>query len=115
MILDDVRKCCRGLQHVTEDIKWGGDLVFSVAGKMFAVVMLDPPNRVSFKCSPEDFAELTERQGITPAPYLARASWVSVENGEADMPLRELCSRLKTSYALVISGLPRKAREQLQK
>lgn len=113
MILDEVRKYCRALPHVTEDIKWDGDLVFSVGGKMFAVVMLDPPHRISFKCTPEDFSELTERQGIIPAPYLARASWVSVENGESYMPRRELRGRLRSSYTLVLDRLPRKVRENL--
>jgi predicted DNA-binding protein (MmcQ/YjbR family) len=114
MILDDVRKWCLSLPHVTEDIKWDGDLVFSIGSKMFAVVMLDPPHRISFKCTPEEFAELTERQGIIPAPYLARASWVSVENGEAGMALRELRNRLKASYTLVLARLPRKLRDRLQ-
>lgn len=28
---------CRGLPHVTEDVKWGNDFVFSIGAKMFAV------------------------------------------------------------------------------
>ena len=52
------------------------DLVFSVGGKMFTVVCLDPPHTVAFKCTPDTFAELVERDGIIPAPYLARAMWV---------------------------------------
>ncbi len=114
MVLDEVRKWCRSLPHVTEDIKWDGDLVFSVGGKMFAMVMLDPPHRVSFKCTPEEFAELTERQGIIPAPYLARAWWVSLEDGETAMAARELQKRVKTAYRLVKARLPRKIRDKLQ-
>jgi predicted DNA-binding protein (MmcQ/YjbR family) len=114
VILDDVRKWCRSLPHVTEDIKWDGDLVFSIGGKMFTVVMLDPPHRVSFKCTPEDFAELTERQGVIPAPYLARASWVSVEDAASGMAAAELRRRIKASYELVKARLPRKIREHLR-
>ena len=76
MTLDAVRKFCRALPGATEDVKWGNDLVFSVGGKMFAVVCLEPPHQISFKCTPEEFAELIEREGIIPAPYLARAMWV---------------------------------------
>jgi len=34
---------------------------------------------LSFKASPETFADLTERPNIIPAPYLARAQWVALE------------------------------------
>jgi len=40
---------------------------------MYLVVCLDPPHTVAFKCTPETFAGLVEREGIIPAPYLARA------------------------------------------
>ncbi len=113
MILEEVREWCKLLPHATEDIKWEGDLVFSIGRKMFAAIMLDPPHRVSFKCSAEDFAELTERPGIIPAPYLARASWVSLENGDAGMSRRELRERLTASYDMVRSRLPRKIRDAL--
>ena len=84
MALDAVRAFCRALPGATEDVKWGNDLVFSVGGKMFAVVCLEPPHQISFKCAPEAFAELIEREGIIPAPYLARAMWVQEQAlGEA--------------------------------
>ena len=51
---------------------------------MFAVTCLEPAAVVlSFKCSPEGFAELVERSGIIPAPYLARAHWVPLEDEDA--------------------------------
>jgi len=40
---------------------------------MYLVVCLDPPHTVAFKCTPETFGGLVEREGIIPAPYLARA------------------------------------------
>jgi predicted DNA-binding protein (MmcQ/YjbR family) len=94
---------------VTEDIKWDDDLVFSVGGKMFVVAMLEPPHRVSFKCDDETFAELVERDGIIPAPYLARAKWVSIESLGHGMDWRELEGRLRRSYALVKASLPKRA------
>jgi predicted DNA-binding protein (MmcQ/YjbR family) len=69
-----VRRYCLSLPRATETLQWGHDLVFKIGGKMFAVMNLEPfPPWLSFKCSAEDFAELTERPGIIPAPYLARA------------------------------------------
>ena len=82
MRLDAVRDFCRALPGATEDVKWGHDLAFCIGGKMFAVVCLEPPHQMSFKCTPEEFAELIERVGIIPAPYLARAMWVQ----EFDLP-----------------------------
>jgi predicted DNA-binding protein (MmcQ/YjbR family) len=113
MTVDAVRAFCRRLPHVTEDIKWEDDLVFSVGGKMFAVVMLVPPHRISMKVPQEEFAELTERDGIIPAPYLARASWVSVERAGEGMDARELRRRLSESYELVKARLPKRLRQRL--
>ena len=62
---------------VTEDIKWGADLVFSVGGKMFCVLDTGESGRLSFKVEDGRFLELTERPGVIPAPYLARARWFS--------------------------------------
>ena len=107
MTVETIRKICRGWPGVTEDVKWGSDLAFSVGGKMFAVVCLDPPHTLAFKCTPEDFAELVERPGVIPAPYLARAMWVQEQGlGEA-LERPEVDQRLRASYELVAAKLPR--------
>ena len=87
--------------------------MFKVAGKMFAVAALEPGDHwLSFKCAPEVFAELVERPGIAPAPYMARAHWVSLETANA-MPRAEIRERLRTAYDLVFEKLPRKTRSAL--
>jgi predicted DNA-binding protein (MmcQ/YjbR family) len=107
MTIDSIRRICRAWPGVTEDVKWGSDLVFSVGGKMFAVVCLDPPHTLAFKCAPEEFAELIERPGVIPAPYLARAMWVQEQGlGEA-LERPEVDLRLRASYELVTGKLPR--------
>ena len=109
MNIDSLRAFCHRLPHVTEDVKWGNDLCFLIAEKMFVVAALDrtAPNRLAFKCTPEAFAELTERDGIIPAPYMARNMWVSLQRWDA---LRddELKESIKTSYELVKAKLPKK-------
>jgi predicted DNA-binding protein (MmcQ/YjbR family) len=108
MRLDAVRDLCRALPGATEDVKWGNDLAFCVGGKMFAVVCLEPPHQMSFKCTPEEFAELIERDGMIPAPYLARAMWVQERAlGEALEP-HERERLLTTAYDLVRAKLPKK-------
>jgi len=106
-----LRRICLSLPHTTEQIQWGNDLLFKVHGKMFAVTPLEPaPVCLSFKCSDQAFAELTERPGIIPAPYLARANWVALEKRDA-IKREELTELLRASYELVVAKLPRKLRE----
>jgi predicted DNA-binding protein (MmcQ/YjbR family) len=107
MTIESIRRWCLAMPGVTEGIKWDDVLVFSVGGKMFCIAMLEPPHRLSFKCDEETFAELIEREGIIPAPYLARAKWVSLESLDGPMEWRELENRLRTSYRLVKAGLPK--------
>ncbi len=110
MSIDRVRTFCLGLPAATEDIKWGSDLVFSIGGKMFAVVNTEKPHTLAFKCSPEAFADLTEREGIIPAPYMARAMWVQERTVGEVLERREMEERLKASYELVLSTLPKSKR-----
>jgi len=110
MTLETVRSICRALPAASEDIKWGNDLCFCVAGKMFAVVNIERPHSIAFKCTPESFGELVERPGIVPAPYMARNMWVQEQElGEA-LDRREIESLVKTSYELVVSKLPKSKR-----
>ena len=113
MAAEWVRQHCLSFPQATENVQWGNDLVFKVAGKMFAVLCLEPSQHVlSFKCTPEDFAQLTELQGIVPAPYLARAHWVALEHLNA-LPAKELKSKLRNSYDLVVEKLPKGTRAAL--
>ncbi|HTU47359.1 MAG TPA: MmcQ/YjbR family DNA-binding protein [Bryobacteraceae bacterium] len=113
MEIEWVRRLCLSFPHATEQVKWGNDLVFKVAGKMFAAAPLEPaPVFVSFKCTPEMFAELTERPGIKPAAYAARYHWVSLESEDA-LPAAETKKLLRHSYELVFEKLPKKVKAEL--
>jgi predicted DNA-binding protein (MmcQ/YjbR family) len=113
MNIDQLRDICMSFPGVTEQIQWKDDLVFKVAGKMFAVTPLVPGyNWLSLKASPESFVELTERPGIIPAPYLARASWIAIESPKL-LSAAEVAALLRTSYDLVVKRLPRRTRENL--
>jgi predicted DNA-binding protein (MmcQ/YjbR family) len=109
MDVDAVRAWCLSFPHVTETVQWGNDLVFKVAGKMFAVTALEAGAGpcMSFKCAPETFSELIERPGIIPVPYLARAHWVALERQDA-IGRAELKSLLRTAYDLTVAKLPKK-------
>jgi predicted DNA-binding protein (MmcQ/YjbR family) len=66
----------------------------------------------SFKCTPEKFAELIEKNGIVPAPYVARYHWVALERFNA-LSEKELKTLLRTAYDLVLAKLPKKLKAQL--
>jgi len=114
MDIEAIRQHCLSLPHATEQIQWGADLVFKVGGKIFTSVVLDDRQlgRLSFKSTPEGFAELIEREGIEPAAYVARYHWVTVLPPHAlrDGEIRAL---LRASYDLVLAGLPKKLRQAL--
>jgi predicted DNA-binding protein (MmcQ/YjbR family) len=111
MDIEWLRRICLALPHTTEQIQWGNDLLFKVHGKMFAVTPLEPAAVcLSFKCSEESFAELTERPNIIPAPYLARAKWVALQTCDA-LTRDELTQLLRTSYQLVLAKLPRRLQQ----
>src|SRR2546425_8431197 len=108
MNIETIRRYCLGLPHTTEQVQWGFDLVFKVGGKMYAVMPLEPVKYLmSFKCSLEDFAELTERPGIVPAPYMARAQWVALEHQHPLSP-PELQRLLGQAHNLVFAKLTKK-------
>jgi predicted DNA-binding protein (MmcQ/YjbR family) len=115
MDIEAIRQYCLQFPHTTEVVQWGADLCFKVDNKLFVVAAIEMvPQRLSFKCTPENFAELCERAGVIPAPYMARAHWVSLVglNVLPDAQLRELIAE---AYRLVWERLPKKRRAELQK
>jgi predicted DNA-binding protein (MmcQ/YjbR family) len=113
MDLESIRRFCLRLPHVTEQVQWGGHLVFKVGGKMFLVTALEPSEyALSIKVSLEAFEQLQEIEGIVPAPYLARARWLGLRIFSllGDEELREL---IRNAHALVLQNLPRARRAAL--
>src|SRR5713226_855366 len=111
MDIEQVRAYCLSFPHVTEKVQWGNDLVFKIAGKMFAVTVLGGASKhcLSFKCTPEKFAELVEQDGIEPAPYVARYHWVALQRFNA-LSEKELKALLREAYDLVLEKLPKRAK-----
>lgn len=107
------------LPHVEETMQWGENLVFWVGhkhlgGKMFALANLNNDGRaiLSFAATTDRFAELLETEGVIPAPYLARAHWVAIEQWDT-LPTPQLKSLLEEARTLVESKLPKRTRENL--
>ena len=113
MNIDQLRQLCLSFPGATEQIQWGDDLLFKVAGKMFVVIPLEPARVwLTLKAHPEEFAELTERPGVIPAPYLSRAKWISIETRDT-LPQSEVTALLRKSYELVFAKLPEAAKRSI--
>jgi predicted DNA-binding protein (MmcQ/YjbR family) len=101
---------CLDLPGATMDVQWGADRVFKIGGKMFAVLGSD--GACSFKANDVAFEMLTSEGLARPAPYLARAKWVSFAAVE-DAPDDDLRAYLQEAHALIAAKLTRKARQAL--
>ncbi len=106
MDIEKLRKICLRLPGATEDIKWGNDLCFCVAEKMFCVCGIEPPLKVSLKVTEEEFNELTSTNDVVPAPYVAHYHWISVED-VSRFSNKEWEARIRKSYELVKVKIPR--------
>lgn len=114
MRLPALRDFALSLPHATWVKQWGECLVFKVAGKMFLILVLDGQtiDGVVFKCTPDEFDDLTEIDGITQAPYCAKRHWVRVGDLSALSP-SALEARIRRSYDLVVARLPKKIQATL--
>jgi predicted DNA-binding protein (MmcQ/YjbR family) len=112
MDIEWLRKFCLKLPGTKEDIKWGNDLCFTVAEKMYCVTGLNPPLSIAFKVSDEEFEELSQSDGFMPAPYMARAKWVLVTAPDK-LSKKDWENYIRSSYELIKAKLPKKKRENL--
>jgi predicted DNA-binding protein (MmcQ/YjbR family) len=101
MNVDEIRGYCIAFPEATENLQWGDDLCFKIRGKIFVTVALTAiPQKVCFKCAPETFAELIEREDIRPAPYVGRYKWVILDQLDA-LSNTELKKLIRESYEMV--------------
>ena len=110
MDIESFREYCLSLPGTTEGMKWGY-LCFMIEEKIFVIIDVDGDNGFSTKCSPEEFDELTARDGVQQAYHLAKRQWVQVAN-LAVLNDAELKKRIRTSRALVLAKLPKKIQEK---
>jgi|ERR1700688_571381 predicted DNA-binding protein (MmcQ/YjbR family) len=106
MNVERIREFCLEFPQATEKLQWGDDLCFKIRGKIFATVGLDNP-RLCFKCTPDTFSELIEREDIRPAPYVGRYKWVMLDRLDA-LQWDELRELIRQSYEMVAAKAPGK-------
>ncbi len=111
MDTESIRAYCLSFPQTKEKLQWGESLCFKVGEKLFAILSLDLSHgsRLVFKCTPEIFSELIEREGIRPSPYVGRYHWVALERLDI-LPNDELEDLIRQSYEIVAAKAIRKTR-----
>jgi predicted DNA-binding protein (MmcQ/YjbR family) len=113
MNVDEIRKYCLAFPDATENLQWADDLCFKIRGRIFAIVTLTAvPQKLCFKCTPETFAELVEREDVHPAPYVGRYKWVMLHRLDA-LRHHELEDLIRQSYDMVALKAPKRAHSKL--
>lgn len=115
MNIEDLRDYCLSLKGATEDFPFDEfTLVLKVQGKMFGLIPLDATEtQISLKCDPERAIQLRdEYEAITPAWHFNKKHWNTVHIDSA-ISKALLCELIVHSYSLVVAGLTKKLREEL--
>ena len=89
-------------------------MVFKVGGKMFCLIAPEDHSigRISFKSAPEHYDALSRSPGFRPAPYLARAKWVALDDPSVLSPA-ELKAYIRRAHAVIAAALPRRKQAEL--
>jgi predicted DNA-binding protein (MmcQ/YjbR family) len=112
MNAESFRAHCLSKAAVTEGTPFGPeDIVFKVAGKMFAILALEEvPPRVNLKCDPDLALELRDRyEQVEPGYHMNKKHWNTVVL-DGIIPEREVRKMIDHSYELVVQSLPKSKR-----
>jgi len=107
------------LPHVAETEAWSTYVLFwaadkSIGGKLFA--MMNPVNEtngvITYAAGPERYAELLEREGVSPSVEFPRSQWVQVERWDV-FRQAEWQSEMEAAHAIITAKLPKRTRDVL--
>ncbi|CAN5839516.1 MmcQ/YjbR family DNA-binding protein [soil metagenome] len=106
----EINTACLALTGATKVVQWGGSDVYKVGGKIFAIAGL--AGGLMFKVTDLAYEVMTQSGMASPAPYLARAKWVSFDDLAA-LDVDEVADWLETAHRLVAAKLTRAQRKEL--
>jgi predicted DNA-binding protein (MmcQ/YjbR family) len=115
MDIEELREYCISKGGVTEEFPFDETtLVFKVMGKIFMLMPLEGELTVNLKCDPVRAAELRESYpAVQPGYHMSKKHWNTVYfDGSINRGL--LLELIDHSYNLVVAGLTKRVREQLE-
>lgn len=109
-----IDRFCTSLPAATRTVQWEGVTVFKVGGRMFCLIAPEEHSvgRISFKSAPEHYDALSRSPGFRPAPYLARAKWVAVDDPAA-LTDAEMKAYVTRAHAVIAAALPKRKQKEL--
>jgi len=115
MHIEDFRSYCLSFPSTEETLPFDENtLCFKVKGKIFAICDIMGFESINLKCRPEKAIELREEyEGVIPGYHMNKKHWntVMMDHSIPDDRVREW---IEESYWLVVKGLPKKVREELE-
>ena len=119
MNIEQLREYCISKKGVTEEFPFDFDtLVFKVMGKMFALAPLSRwelgSETINLKCDPERALELRdEYESVNEGYHMSKKHWntITANQDASDALIFELIDH---SYELVVKGLTKKLRTELE-
>jgi predicted DNA-binding protein (MmcQ/YjbR family) len=115
MNIEELREYCISKKGVTGSLPFGPEtLVFKVMGKAFLLTGLDgSPLQFNVKCDPEKAIELREKYTcVIPGYHMNKKHWNTIIVDDS-VSIKLLHEWITDSYNLVVSGLTRKAKQEL--
>jgi predicted DNA-binding protein (MmcQ/YjbR family) len=120
MHIEQLRDFCIAKKGVTEHFPFDNvTLVFKVMNKIFALTGLDSwekgEQKINLKCNPEKAEELRgEYEGIIAGWHMNKKHWNTVLVNSADVSDVLVKELINHSYDLVVSGLTKKVKVELE-
>ena len=121
MNVELLREYCMAKPAVTEGFPFDQDtLVFKVLGKMFVLTSLrkweEGLGAINVKCDPDRAEELRgEYESIIPGFHMDKKHWNTIELYQNELPTQFIQELIDDSYHLVIKGMTKKQRAELEK
>ena len=120
MNIEQLRAYFLKKKGVTEDFPFDQDtLVFKVLGKMFALFPLAKWEKgegsVNLKCDPQYALELRESyDSIEPGWHMSKIHWNSLYIHKGELQPKLVCELIDHSYDMVVKGMTKKMRQELE-
>ena len=116
MDIETYREYCLSKPFVTEHFPFDEQtLVFKVKNKIFALCDIHQFKSVNLKCNPEKAIELREQYvAVHPGFHMSKTHWNTVEF-DGSISWKLLREWIDHSYDMVVAGLSKKEREEIQK
>lgn len=116
MDIETFRDYCLGKKGTTESFPFPNvpnDLIFKVAGKMFAISDITVFDSITLRCDPETIDDLRERYPALRQPaYYSDRKWSRILINES-ISDQQLYQWIDASYAIAVSMLTKKAQREL--